>query len=134
MRVGEALLVRQKAIATGVVSVMLLLGGVLYPMLPDQMAIHWNASGEVDGTAAKPIAVFAMPALVTFMTVLFEATDISVDERIVGSVAMILLLVVQMMVFLINLGVNVPIVPVALAGAFVVVCLAVWFELRNPNK
>jgi hypothetical protein len=37
------------------------------------------------------------------------------------------------MVFLINLGINVPIVSVALAGAFVVVGLAVWYEVRDPR-
>ncbi|MCU4719649.1 DUF1648 domain-containing protein [Halapricum hydrolyticum] len=32
---------------------MLLLGGILYPALPEQMAVHWNASDETDGTAAS---------------------------------------------------------------------------------
>ena len=133
MSTARALLNRQKTVAAGVVTVMVLLGAVLYPSLPDQMAVHWSASGEADGMAPKPIAVGAMPALVVFMSVLFAATDVSADDRVVGSVAMLLLLVVQIMVLSTNLGIDVPIVPVALAGAFVVVSLAVWFELRNPG-
>jgi uncharacterized membrane protein len=127
---ARAILLRQKTIAAGVVAVMLLLGGVLYPLLPEQMAVHWNASGEADGTAAKPIAVLLMPGTVVLMALLFEIADIDADEQVVGSVAMLLLLVIQSMVFLINLGIDVPVVPVALAGAFVVVGLAVWFEIR----
>jgi uncharacterized membrane protein len=127
---ARAILLRQNTIATGVVAVMLLLGGVLYPLLPEQMAVHWNASGEADGTAAKPIAVLLMPGVVVLMALLFKIADIDADEQVVGSVAMLLLLVIQTMVFLVNLGIDVPIVPVSLAGAFVVVGLAVWFEIR----
>lgn len=70
----RTLLLKQKTIAATVVAVMLLLGGVLYPALPEQMVIHWNAAGEADGTAAKPLAILAMPAVVVVMTLLFELT------------------------------------------------------------
>jgi uncharacterized membrane protein len=130
MALVNTLLLRHKTIGAGVVVVMVLLGGVLYPLLPEQMAVHWNASGEADGTAAKPIAVLLMPGVVVLMALLFEIVDIDAGERVVGSVAMLLLLLIQSMVFLINLGINAPIVPVALAGAFVVVGLAVWFEIH----
>jgi uncharacterized membrane protein len=127
---ARILLRKQKTIAAGAVAVMVLLGGVLYPSLPEQMAVHWNASGEADGTAAKPVAVLLMPGIVLLMTLLFELVDTDADERVVGSVATLLLLVVQIMVLLINLGTDAPIVPVALAGALVVVGLAIWVELR----
>jgi len=45
MRGLEALLTRQKTVAAGVVVGLVLLGGALYPSLPDPMAVHWNASG-----------------------------------------------------------------------------------------
>jgi len=133
MRQARTLLTQQKIVAATVVSVMLLLGGVLYSSLPDQMAIHWNAAGDADGTTTKLIAILLMPAVVVGMSVLFEVTNVDDNDMVVGSVAMLLLLVVQIMVFLINLGINVPIVSVALAGAFVVVGLAVWYEFRDPR-
>jgi uncharacterized membrane protein len=133
MRQVKTLLTQQKIVAATVASVMLLLGGVLYSSLPDQMAIHWNAAGDADGTTTKLIAILLMPAVVVGMSVLFQVTNVDDNDRVVGSVAILLLLVVQIMVFLINLGINVPIVSVALAGAFVVVGLAVWYEVRDPR-
>lgn len=32
-----------------------------YDRLPSEMAVHWNAAGEVDGTMAKPWAPFLLP-------------------------------------------------------------------------
>jgi uncharacterized membrane protein len=133
MSQARTLLTQQKIVAATVASVMLLLGGVLYSSLPDQVAVHWNAAGEADGTTTKLIAILLMPAVVVGMSVLFEVTNVDDNDRVVGSVAMLLLLVVQIIVFLINLGIDVPIVPVALAGAFVVAGLAVWYELQNPG-
>jgi uncharacterized membrane protein len=133
MRQAKTLLTQQKIVAATVAGVMLLLGGVLYSSLPDQVAVHWNAAGDADRTTTKLIAILLMPAVVVGMSVLFEVTNVDDNDRVVGSVAMLLLLVVQIMVFLINLGIDVPIVSVALAGASVVVGLAVWYELRNPE-
>lgn len=39
----------------------LILGLIFYNKLPDQMPIHWNAAGEVDGYASKAFAVFGLP-------------------------------------------------------------------------
>ena len=125
-----ALLTRQKTVAAGVAVALVLLGGALYPSLPDPMAIHWNAAGEVDGTAPKPFAVFLMPAVVVGMSVLFELSGADTHDRIVGSVAILLLFVVQVLVFLVNLGFDVPIVPIVLALALGLVALAVTYELR----
>ncbi|WP_336037749.1 SdpI family protein [Halobacterium yunchengense] len=38
-------------------------GALAYPELPAEMATHWNASGEVDGTTPRPVAVALLPAL-----------------------------------------------------------------------
>ena len=127
------LLARQRLVAAAVVGALLLLGVFLYPSLPERMAIHWSASGQVDGTTAKPVAVLSMPAIVVVVSLLLGLTGSDAGDRIVGSVAMLLLLVVQITVFLINLGVDVPIVPIAMAGALVVVGLAVRFELRSSG-
>jgi len=123
-------LARQKAVAALVTAALLALGFALYAALPDQMAIHWNAAGEPDNVVGKPLAVLAMPAVVVFMSVLFEVTESDAGDRIVGSLAMLLLLVVQVMVFGANLGYDVPIVPISLALAGGMVVVAVYFETR----
>ena len=123
-------LARQKAVAALVTAALLALGFALYAALPDQMAIHWNAAGEPDNVVGKPLAVLAMPAVVVFMSVLFEVAGSDVGDRIVGSLAMLLLLVVQVMVFGANLGYDVPIVPISLALAGGMVVVAVYFETR----
>jgi uncharacterized membrane protein len=123
-------LARQKTIAALVTAALLALGFALYAALPDQTAIHWNAAGNSDNVVAKPVAVLAIPAVVVLVTALFEATRVDVGDRIVGSLATLLLFVVQLMVFAVNLGYDVPIVPVAMALAGVVVAAALWFESR----
>ena len=42
-----------------------------YPSMPDQMASHWNAKGEVDGNMSKFWGLFLMPILSIFMFGLF---------------------------------------------------------------
>ncbi|MFC5278520.1 DUF1648 domain-containing protein [Halorubrum rubrum] len=121
---------RQRAVAALITGVLLALGVALYAALPDQMAIHWNAAGEPDNVVAKPIAVLAMPAVVVFMSVLFEASSIDIGERIVGSLAMLMLLVVQVIVFGANLGYDVSIVPITLGLAGGMVAVSVWVQRR----
>ena len=38
-------------------------GLLLWDKLPDMMNIHWNASGQADGTAGKAFAILAMPLI-----------------------------------------------------------------------
>jgi uncharacterized membrane protein len=128
MNVLLRLLARQRAVAAVVIGALLAIGVALYPTLPDQMVIHWNAAGNPDNAVGKAIAVLAMPAVVVFMSVVFEVSGSDRGERIVGSLAMLLLFVVQVMVFAVNLGYAVPIVPITLALAGVVVAAAFWVE------
>jgi uncharacterized membrane protein len=110
--------------------VLLLAGVALYPSLPDQMAIHFDASGTAGNYAPKPVAVALMPAVVVGMSLLFSVTNVDREEAIVGSLAMLLLVAVQFMVFGANLGVSFPIVPISLGMAAVLVAVAFWFEFR----
>lgn len=41
------------------------------PDLPAQMASHWNAAGEPDGTMTKPIALALIPAMAAVLLVVF---------------------------------------------------------------
>jgi len=42
-----------------------------YPQMPDKMASHWNAKGEVDGYMSKFWGVFLMPIVILAMFLLF---------------------------------------------------------------
>jgi uncharacterized membrane protein len=48
-----------------------LAGALLWNQLPDQMASHWNANDEVDGTMSKFWGVSMMPLITLGMLVLF---------------------------------------------------------------
>ncbi|NBK96585.1 MAG: DUF1648 domain-containing protein [Erysipelotrichia bacterium] len=37
------------------------IGLIFYSQLPEQIPIHWNATGEIDNYANKPIALFGFP-------------------------------------------------------------------------
>jgi uncharacterized membrane protein len=126
----RGLLTEQKTVAGGVAGALVLLGVALYPALPDRVAFYWLGPGEADGTVPKLVAVLFMPAVVVFMSLLFERVGVDADNRVVGSLAMLLLLVVQVMVFMVNLGVDVPVVPVSLALVSALVAVAVWLEVR----
>ena len=52
-------------IVTSVVIVVpIILGLILWARLPEQIAIHWNVNGEVDGYAGKAMAVFGCPIFI----------------------------------------------------------------------
>ncbi len=54
----------RRLLVTSVVCLLPMLAGLLlYARLPADIPIHWNANGEVDNTASKAFAVFAMPAI-----------------------------------------------------------------------
>ncbi|MBO7274371.1 MAG: DUF1648 domain-containing protein, partial [Clostridia bacterium] len=38
-------------------------GLVLWNRLPDEVPFHWNAAGEIDGWASRPVAVFVPSAM-----------------------------------------------------------------------
>ena len=48
-------------ITSAVILLPILVGVILWDKLPQNMPIHWNASGEVDGWCNKVFAVFGMP-------------------------------------------------------------------------
>lgn len=48
-----------------------LLSAYVYPMLPSEIASHWNALGEVDGYMPKIWGLFLMPALALLLWIVF---------------------------------------------------------------
>ena len=53
------------------IAIGLIAGIVLWNQLPDQMASHWNANNQVDGTMSKVWGVFLMPVTTIGLFVLF---------------------------------------------------------------
>jgi uncharacterized membrane protein len=49
-----------------------LLSIYFYPQLPDQVASHWKAAGEVDDYMDKPIGVFLIPVLLIGLVLMFR--------------------------------------------------------------
>lgn len=47
------------------------MGGYLYPQLPERVASHWNAKGEVNGYMGRFWGVFLFPIILTGLLVLF---------------------------------------------------------------
>ena len=58
-------------IALGMIIIAIMAGVFLWNQLPEQMASHWNANDEVDGTMPKFWGVFLMPIVTLGMFALF---------------------------------------------------------------
>ena len=44
-----------------------------YPFMPEKMASHWNAEGKVNGYMPKNVALFLIPLVILFLSLLFIA-------------------------------------------------------------
>jgi len=59
-----------KKIACLIILISFVVGLYLYSQMPEQMASHWNASGEVDGYMSKFWGLFLMPIVLIGMLLL----------------------------------------------------------------
>ena len=51
-------------IVTSILIVLPVLAGIIrWDRLPEQMATHWNAAGDIDGWTSKPFTVFGLPLI-----------------------------------------------------------------------
>ncbi|MBA3064680.1 DUF1648 domain-containing protein, partial [Candidatus Woesearchaeota archaeon] len=48
-----------------------IIGIYFYPQMPEQMASHWNAQGNVDGYMSRFWGVFLMPFVFVGLALLF---------------------------------------------------------------
>ena len=66
-------------VITSVMTLLPILAGmILWNQLPEQMPMHWNAAGEIDGWGSKAFAVFGIPAIMLaaqWLCVLGTAAD-----------------------------------------------------------
>ena len=62
---------KRTLILTTLVSLIPMLIGVLvYDLLPESMATHWNLQGEPDGFSSRAFAVFGLPAVVAALNIM----------------------------------------------------------------
>lgn len=54
---------KQETFSILIVAISFLLAIYFYPQLPEEIPIHWNAKGEVDGYSSKEFGLFLMPAI-----------------------------------------------------------------------
>ncbi len=62
---------KTKFIALAIIALSFLIGIYFYNMMPEIMASHWNAQGEVDGYMTKFWALFLMPLMSLGLLLLF---------------------------------------------------------------
>jgi len=56
---------------TGLVLLSFILSIYFFPLVPEQMATHWNSQGEVNGYMSKLWGLFFTPVLITGIAILF---------------------------------------------------------------
>lgn len=110
-----------------------LLAGWFYPQLPDRVASHWNADGEVDGYMDKGMATFMLPGMMLFLSAFFfiipridplkeniEKFRDAYEEMIVVILLFLFLIFLQMMLW--NMGMQISMaltVPFAIGLLFI---------------
>ncbi|MDO8670512.1 MAG: SdpI family protein, partial [Dehalococcoidia bacterium] len=65
---------RKSEMATlGIVALSIIVGVYFYPQMPESMATHWNASGEVNGHMERLWGLFLVPVIMAGLVLLFIA-------------------------------------------------------------
>jgi len=64
---------KSEIVAIGIILFSFIIGIYLYPQMPEKMASHWNAKGEVDGYMPKFWGLFLMPIISLLIFLLFIA-------------------------------------------------------------
>jgi uncharacterized membrane protein len=80
-------------IALGLLAVAVVLGVVLWPRLPAEMAVHFDASSTPDNFVSRPVGVFLTP-LVGVLAVVFVRASSRLDptaDRVTVDVAVVFL-------------------------------------------
>ena len=73
---------RKTLIITTVITLLPILAGViLWNKLPEQMPMHFNAAGEVDGWAGKAFGVFGMPLILVAVQWLCALGSLKMDPK-----------------------------------------------------
>ena len=62
---------KSEIISLVIVIISLIIGIYFYPLMPEKVASHWNAEGEVDGYMPKFWGLFLMPIISAVLLFLF---------------------------------------------------------------
>ena len=62
---------KSEIISLVIVIISLIIGIYFYPLMPEKVASHWNAKGEVDGYMSKFGGLFLMPVISLVLLLLF---------------------------------------------------------------
>ena len=65
---------KSEIIILGIILLSLIISIYFYPQMPEKMASHWNAQGQVDGYMSKFWGLFLMPFMLVGLALLFVAT------------------------------------------------------------
>ena len=68
-------------ITTVIILLPVLAGIILWDRLPEKLPMHFNAAGEVDGWAGKPVGVFAMPVFFVAVQWLCAVGSFKMDPK-----------------------------------------------------
>ncbi|MCX6768440.1 MAG: SdpI family protein [Candidatus Micrarchaeota archaeon] len=121
-----------------------LMAGWFYPQLPDVVASHWNAEGQVDGYMDKGMATFMLPVMMLLLAALFfvipridplkeniEKFRDAYEEMVIVILAFFLFIYLQTMLW--NIGIR---ISVALTVPFGVGLLFIYlgFLLQKAKR
>lgn len=65
----------------GMVAVALIISVAVYGRMPDQVPVHWNVRGEVDGYAPKALALFLLPAVMLIVWLFIRIAPVIDPKR-----------------------------------------------------
>jgi uncharacterized membrane protein len=117
-----------------------LIGSIItYPDMPEQMAIHWNVSNEVNGFAHKAFALLLLPALMVILIVVLPRKQNYLKHKssilIVQNITLLCLLVLHSVTIAFGYGVDFNIAMVILPMVGVILTLTGWHMPRfQPNS
>ncbi len=64
---------RREYVILVIIAFMFFFSAYLYPAMPETMATHWDADGNVNGYSSRTVGVFLIPALTVGIYLLFKA-------------------------------------------------------------
>jgi uncharacterized membrane protein len=62
---------KSQIIIAGIISLAFVISIYFYPQMPEKMATHWNAAGQVDGYMSKSTALLLIPLVLVGIVLLF---------------------------------------------------------------
>lgn len=131
-------------IAIAVVVLSFIVAGVLYPIMPDTMATHWDSQGNVNGEMSKFWGLFLMPIISLALILLFiflpkidpYKENYKLFSKYYNGFILVLtlyLFYIYILTLLINQGINFNLIQ-AMSPAFAVLFYYLGILLENAKR